>query len=214
MLAWPYAGELAASDVTATAATRTGVNRDILNVSPPYRVGLAPRSRYGQKMAFETEAVEFHRDESEPVVAAMVELADRGDGEGWINIGPLLDEDQQRRVPERSGLAAWFSGRGPAVALATWTPPATGRKPRLAQLGVAHGTGPDALKRLDELGLGLPAGWVKRQDHAKHGIVVDLPHSADPAAIVRWLIAASTVLRTIVEPGTTWGAEIYRPGST
>jgi hypothetical protein len=165
-------------------------------------------------MAFETEAVEFHRDESEPVVAAMVELAERGDGEGWINIGPLLDEDQQWRVPERSGLAAWFSGRGPAVSLATWTPAAVGRKPRLAQLGVAHGTGPNALKRLDELGLGLPSGWVKRQDHAKHGIVVDLPRSADPTSVVRWLITASTALRTSVEPGTTWGAEIHRPRSS
>lgn len=162
-------------------------------------------------MAFETEAVEFHRDEVALVVAAMLDLAARGDGEGWINIGPLLDEEQQRRVPEQSGLAAWFSGRGPAVALATWTPPAVGRKPRAAQLGVAHGTGPNALKRLDELGLGLPAGWVKRQDHAKHGIVVDLPGSAEPAAIIGWLITASTVLRTVVEPGTTWGAEIHRP---
>ena len=141
----------------------------------------------------------------------MRRLEGRGDGEGWINFHPMLTDEERTRIPERTTLGEWFSGRGPAVAMGTWTPPATGAKPRLAQIGLAHGTGPKALVRLDELGVGLPDGWVKRQDHAKHGVVADLPTGEDPSRIITWLIVAATVLRTVVEPGEQWAALVHEP---
>ena len=155
--------------------------------------------------------IPFHRDEAQSVAAAMRRLEQRGDGEGWINFHPLLTDEEQARVPERTALGEWFSSRGPAIAMATWTPSARGRKPRPAQIGLAHGTGPKALDRLNELGVGLPAGWVKRQDHAKHGIVAELPAGEDPNRVITWLVVAATVLRTIVEPGHEWAALVHEP---
>lgn len=163
-------------------------------------------------MAITIVEIPFHRDEQQSVNAAMRRLEARGDGEGWINFHPMLTDEERARVPERTTLGEWFSGRGPAVAMGTWTPPALGAKPRPAQIGLAHGTGPKALVRLGELGLGLPDGWVKRQDHAKHGIVAELPTGEDPARVVTWLIVAATVLRTVVEPGEQWAALVHEPG--
>ncbi len=162
-------------------------------------------------MAITVVEIPFHRDEQQSVAAAMRRLEARGDGEGWINFSPMLTDEEQARVPERTTLGDFFSGRGPAVAMATWTPSAGGRKPRPAQIGLAHGTGPKALDRLDELGVGLPTGWVKRQDHAKHGIVAELPVGEDPGRVITWLIVAATVLRTVVEPGQEWAALVHEP---
>ena len=86
-----------------------------------------------------------------------------------------------------------------------------GAKPRPAQIGVEHGTGPKALDRLAEVGVKLPQGWVKRQDHAKHGIVAELPDGEDPSVVITWLIVASTLLRTVVEPGEDWIALVHEP---
>lgn len=163
-------------------------------------------------MAVDEEIIRFEYDDRAAVVAALDELSAQGDGEGWINIRPALTEEQEISVPVRSGLAAWFSGRGEPVAMATWTPAASGGRPRPAQIGVAHGTGPNALPRLAEQGLPLPAGWKKRQDHAKHGIVADLPSDADHDAVVRWLLAAVSELMSVVSAGDRWTAVVHRPG--
>ncbi len=164
-------------------------------------------------MTFEIEEISFSRHESAAVAAVMRTLDEKGDGEGWINFSPVLDDDDEARLPVRSGLAAWFSGRGPAMAMGTWTPRSTGRRSHPAQIGLEHGTGPDSLLRLDDLGLGLPSGWVKRQDHAKHGIVAELPDGVDHAQVVEWLITAATTLRTVVEPGIQWTAMVHRPAA-
>lgn len=153
----------------------------------------------------------FHRDEHELVSAAMNRLESRGDGKGWINLQPHLSDEQEAQIPHQTALGSWFSGRGPVVSMATWTPSAGGRKPRAAQIGLAHGTGQKALDRLAEVGLGLPEGWVRRQDHAKHGIVVDLPSGEDPGRVISWLIVTATFLRTVVEPGAEWVARVHEP---
>ncbi len=163
-------------------------------------------------MATVVTEISFFRDDYAAVVETMARLEARGDGGGWINLSPVLSEEEERRVPQRSLLGAWFSGRGPAVAMATWTPStAIGRRPRPAQIGLAHGTGPNALARLDEVGAGLPPGWVKRQDHAKHGIVAEVPARGDHGTVLTWMIVAATVLRTVVEPGMRWTALVHEP---
>jgi len=155
--------------------------------------------------------IRFHRDRPGPVAEAMGRLSARGDGAGWINLHPVLSDEEHARLPDRSGMAAWFSGRGPAVAMATWLPAAPGPRPRPAQIGLEHGTGPKALDRLAELGAPLPAGWTKRQDHAKHGVVAELPADIAPGAVLTWLIVAATLLRTMVEPGEEWLALVHEP---
>ncbi len=45
---------------------------------------------------------------------------------GWVNLGPGLRDDQIDRLPAPSALGRWFSGRGPVVPMATWTPAVPG----------------------------------------------------------------------------------------
>lgn len=157
------------------------------------------------------EVVEFTRSDPSPLVARIAALAARGDGEGWINFGPALSPEEFAAVPHRSGLGKWFSGRGPAVPMATWTPPLDGARPRPAQVGVQHGTGPNALDRLGAAGRPLPQPWAKKQDHAKHGIVAELPAGVDPRSVVDWLLGAMAELSSLVPTGDEWLAEVHQP---
>ncbi|MDE0065698.1 MAG: hypothetical protein OXN44_02380 [Acidimicrobiaceae bacterium] len=152
----------------------------------------------------------FGRDDSSAVVAAMAEIAAAPGTGGWVNIGPALTDEQAAQVPPRSGLAAWFSGRGPAAAMGTWMPSSVGGRPRAAQVGVEHGQGPNALKRLREAGLELPHGWQKRQDHAKHGVVIELGGDVELSAIVEWIIDAVTILTSDTAVEDRFIATVYR----
>jgi len=160
-------------------------------------------------MAVQRDTISFASADSAEVVQAMHELTARG--AGWINIGPELTDEEAARVPQRSGISAWFSGRGPAVAMATWVPAARSGRARPAQLGIEHGSGPNALARLHDHGLGLPAGWLRRQDHAKHGLVIDLPAGEAPEAILAWAIEAVELLQTAELPARRWIAAVHRP---
>lgn len=160
-------------------------------------------------MAGPRVTIEFTEDDLTGVVAVMDDLAAAGDGSGWVNIGPALTDEEEARVPPRSGLAAWFSGRGPAAPLGTWMPPVTLAKPRAAQIGLEHGTGPNALLRLSDNGVPLPAGWIKRQDHAKHGIVADLPQGADHRGVVVWMLAAARALSPELTRSGRWLATVH-----
>lgn len=154
--------------------------------------------------------IEFGRADLSAVVAAMAEIAAAPGAGGWVNIGPALTDEQAAQVPPKSGLAAWFSGRGPTVAMGTWMPDSVGGRSRTAQVGVEHGQGPNALKQLREAGLVLPHGWQKRQDHAKHGVVIDLGGDVDLSAIVEWIIGAVTILTTGVAIEDRFIAALYR----
>ncbi len=154
--------------------------------------------------------ISFERDDLSAVVSAMAETAAAPGADGWVNIGPALTDEQAAQVPARSGLAAWFSGRGPSVAMGTWMPAQTSGRSRAAQVGVEHGQGPNALKRLREAGLELPDGWVKRQDHAKHGVVVEIGADVELAAVVGWMVRAVTILTSGIEVGDRFIAHLYR----
>lgn len=162
-------------------------------------------------MAMTVDVVEFARANPTPLVTRIEQLAGRGDGQGWINFGPALSAEEFAAVPHKSGLGKWFSGRGPAVPMATWTPPVVEGRVRPAQVGVQHGTGPNALDRLADVGLSLPGRWLKKQDHAKHGIVAELPDSVDAAAMVSWLIDAMRELSPLIPTGEEWLAEVHHP---
>lgn len=149
-------------------------------------------------MANIAEVVEFRSTDIGELVDRLRTLADRGNGEGWVNIGPALSDEEYSALPPRSGLGAWFSGRGPVVPMVTWMPPTRGERRRSAQIGISHGTGPNALPRLEERGIVLPSTWVKKQDHAKHGIVAEIPDDVDYSSMVDWLLRAMAHLSDVV----------------
>ena len=149
------------------------------------------------------EEVEFDEDDLSGIVARMDELAPGG----WINLVPDLHEDLE--VPARGALSLIFGARGPVVPLATWTPPGSENPPRMT-FGVEHGSGPRALARLDDMGLGLHPGWRKVQDHAKRGVVVIARPDESHEEVLWWLLAASHALTEIDLPGR-WTARVYGP---
>lgn len=158
-------------------------------------------------MATTATVIEFTDDDLAPLLERMDALIRRE--EGWINLGPGLTPEEFAALPTRSTVAKWISGRGPAVPMATWTPASTKGRGGPAQIGLAHGTGPNALERLRGVGLPLPSGWQKKQDHAKNGIVAELPASAGPEVVVEWLLAAIRELSDRVPAGPDWIAEVH-----
>ncbi len=126
--------------------------------------------------------------------------------------GPRPTEEQHQRLPTPSMLGAWFSARGPVVPMATWIPGSSTPRVRPATIGIEHGVGPKALDQLREAGLPLPAGWRKVQDHAKRGIVVEIPESVGHAVVLRWLVDACWSLCGI-EIDDHWSAVVNSPES-
>jgi hypothetical protein len=126
--------------------------------------------------------------------------------DGWINFEPSIHVED---VPQETGVFSFLSGRGPAVPLATWTPPSAPKRGRgePAMIGLQHGAGSKAKARLEEVGHGVPDGWVVTQDYAKKGMVVAVPPSAEFADVVRWLLDAAAALTVI--PLTGWRAAVY-----
>ncbi len=141
----------------------------------------------------------------------MNRLAEGGDGRGWINVGPSLRDDQMDQISEPTLLGRWFSGRGPAVPMGTWTPPRAATSRAAAPIvGIEHGAGPKALEQLREAGAPLPQGWRKVQDHAKNGIVVEPAPAAPHSEVLGWIIAACWALCPF-NTDDNWIAEVHSP---
>ncbi len=141
----------------------------------------------------------------------MEDLAARGDGKGWLNLQPWVDDADR---PPDSPLGRMFSARGPAIPLATWVPQhRRGRREIPATLGIAHMTGRFAVRRLAEHGVEVPAAWVIRQDHTRRGLVFELPSGVGAAAVLAFLMAASTVLSGVQADGR-WVADVVVQGGS
>jgi hypothetical protein len=155
-----------------------------------------------------TEVLRFRRSETEEVEARLRRL--QATGEGWLNLQPVVDDVG---LAEGSfGMMRVLSSRGPRIPLGTFVPAGRGRRPSPASLGLEHPAGPRALERLTELGIHRPSGSVKRQDHAKRGIVVELPDDVDASTVVRFLVDAATALAG-VPVGEWWIATIHAPAA-
>jgi hypothetical protein len=148
--------------------------------------------------------VPFDEDDLAPAVALMDELATAG--AGWINFMPEVAEGE--RLAPRGLVVSIFSARGEPVPLATWTAPTEGGS--RTSVGIEHGSGPRALPRLDEMGLGLRPGWIKVADHAKRGVVVSCPTLEDHGDVLWWLLTACHALSTVELTGA-WLAQVYQP---
>jgi hypothetical protein len=149
-------------------------------------------------MVAEPLVIEFHEGQRDAVVARMVTMAESC--KGWVNLSPGLDVD----VPPapRSPLAGLFSARGPDVPLGTWSAPGSDREP--GTVGVQHGRGPQALGQLADLGITLPEGWRRLQDHSRRGIVLAVPPATEPAVLDRtleWVLLATGALCPVPRTG-------------
>lgn len=157
------------------------------------------------RLSSEPKYLEFQPDGLDGVAAAMAAIGESG--KGWVNFEPAVDVDD---APAESGTFSLFSGRGPSVPLATWTPGSTGRRGRSepAMLGLQHPAGSKAKTLLAERGHPVPEGWVVVQDHVRKGLVVSIPASVTPAEALDWLLEAARRLSTIPLTGR-WRAAIY-----
>src|SRR4051812_39835082 len=112
-----------------------------------------------------TRELDFDEDDLGEVASVLADLdaATTGSGSGWVNFVPEVEEGHD--PPPRNPVAAAFSARGDAVPLATWTSPAKpGGRPNL---GITHGSGPQALAKLARFGVELEPGWLKVADHPR-----------------------------------------------
>jgi len=136
--------------------------------------------------------IEFRAGELDQVIAEMQMFAREADGRRWVNLAPMVDPDE---IATGSRLGRLFSSRGPVIPLATWFPEHTHRgATEPTQLGIAHAAGKDAVPRLAERGVSMPAEWVLVQDHQHRGIVMAIPPWAELDGVVTYVARALVVL--------------------
>ncbi|MEA2685708.1 MAG: hypothetical protein QOE93_903 [Actinomycetota bacterium] len=129
-------------------------------------------------------------------------------GKGWVNFEPAIDLDDL--PPNGGGFFGLFSGRGPDVALATWTAATVPRrgKPQPAMIGLQHGAGRRIKTQLADAGVPVPGGWVVLQDYVKKGLVISVPAGTRHEAVLTWLLAAARATSPIPIRGK-WRASVY-----
>jgi hypothetical protein len=155
-----------------------------------------------------TQIVEFLRGEPAQLLGVMHGLADARDG--WVNLQAVVDEDETPDAqPARAGVFALVSGRGPTVPVSSWVP---GQHTRRGQepdsVGIQHGAGPKAARRLVEAGVTPPEGSTLLGDHPRRGLVVELPPGTAPETVLDFVLAASDVLTPFRLPDT-WVAIVH-----
>ena len=161
-------------------------------------------------MTRSVDAVEFLRSDPTELLAVMSGLADARDG--WVNVQAVVDEDEMPdAAPTRAGLFSLVSGRGPSVPVSSWVP---GELTRRGQdpdsLGIQHGAGPKALRRLVQAGVVPPEGSRLLSDHPRRGLVLALAPSTDPTTVLTFALAASDVLTAFPLPETWVGIVHHR----
>lgn len=150
------------------------------------------------------EELEFVPPQVDAVVARMDLLAAAGDG--WLNLLPGVPEDAVEEPP-RTVFTALFGAVTPPVTMCTYVP---GRRGSAATVGISHAHGRFAARQLAELGAPIPTGWTVRQDHARRGLVVRLPPTAEHAAVLDWMLRAGRALAMVPLTGS-WLARVHLP---
>ena len=152
---------------------------------------------------YETEIFYIDSESHQDLELAIKKIIDLEDG--WINVEPSVDEEDHNEVP---GFFAWFSARGPKVPVGTFVP---GSKQSLASVGIAHGSGRGASDQLEGLGVKPPASWISRQDHAKHGLVWEIPPNHTVPSEVTSMILQGTIGLSTVPTTGGWTATLHCP---
>jgi hypothetical protein len=155
----------------------------------------------------EVKRIDFSVDELTTVIASMEGLAVAGDG--WINLLPKINDDDERPPP--LGFYALFSGGGTSVTVCTWVPANREHRGRnQPSIGITHATGRRVVAQLGSLGLPVPATWFVEQDHPRRGLVIRVPADAPNEEVLTWVLRATEVLRA-AGPIRGWWADIYLP---
>ncbi len=167
-----------------------------------------PVRTYASTVVSPDEEIEFAEAQPETILDRMGQRATAGSG--WINFLPEVEPDAE--IPSSGGLMSFFSARGPAIPLATWSAgEPTKRGQGRSSLGLQHSSGPRALAQLAELQIALPAGWIKVQDHPRRGLVGTVPPDLDHEDILHWLLSAAHALSAVPLTGD-WLARVYSGG--
>jgi hypothetical protein len=153
---------------------------------------------------FDKDVIEIDEGAAETLVTALLSLEVV---EGWVNLTPGVPSEA---IIEDRSLFSWLAGPvGPKAPLATWMPPTPGSG-NSGRLGVLHSRG--RLHREGIAGLvSIPSSWRCLQDHARRGLLFDVPEAA-PRAMAEVMLAVVEELSTVPTTGR-YLAEIYRkPG--
>ena len=148
--------------------------------------------QYGEPMATSHRTFTFSSVDMGGIADEMRTFGTGSDGRRWVNVEPDADENEIH-----TGSIFWrmFSSRGPVIPKLTWLPThptKAGVEP--AQLGLAHATGKQAIERLTELGVTMPAGFHPVQDHQKRGVIFALEPGVDELTILEYGTAAIRAL--------------------
>lgn len=155
----------------------------------------------------QTRTIEFTPPDVDGIGEELAAL--REAGEGWVNLMPGVYDEADINPP--TGLFAFFGTRQPPVTMATVMPARLEKRAvEGMSVGVMHPTGAKAIARLAEAGVGVPDGWVVRQDHARRGLVLRAAPDTNPADIVAWCVQAGTAL-CMVDMTGQWQAVVYLP---
>ncbi len=161
-----------------------------------------PAVAVSRRRPVEVEFVEF----DDPALLAAVD-ATAARGTGWINLEPVVDEEDR---PFRPGPFAFLAGPSHDVPNATWVPgrhlPDGETKP--TTIGLQHAAGPRVAATLRERGVPLPDDWRITQDHPRRGLVVSVPPTADPRTVVSWLLQAAGAICVVPTTGR-WRASVH-----
>lgn len=154
------------------------------------------------------EQVTFTTVDVSGVLAAMRALAAAGGG--WLNVRPILEEDE---LPPPPGWTSLFSAKSPtALPVGTWVAGPRrrdgGHDP--ASVGLQHPVGKKVAMRLVAAGLRPPTTWRGRQDNPRRGLVVEVPADEDPAVVLDWILRAIVELSP-VPLASDWRAQVFRP---
>jgi hypothetical protein len=154
------------------------------------------------------ETFEFTPPDLDRACAALARL--RQGGDGWMNLLPGVPEGAVE-AEQPAGLFAIFGNRASPVTMTTLIPPkAERRDSEGVSVGIMHPTGAKAMARLRESGIGLPEGWVVRQDHARRGLVLRTSAAAPDHEVLTFGLRAGQAL-CLVETTGQWQAQVYLP---
>jgi len=157
----------------------------------------------------ETETFDFAPPDLVRITGYLAHLTEAAGG--WINLMPGVEVDDTQTATVSAGLFSLFGNRQAPVTMTTLMPAPPGRRSTEGvTIGLLHPTGGKAVARLAEAGVPVPDGWLVRQDHARRGLLIRVPHGGDEGEIVEWSLRAGAALCREDLTGE-WQAVVYLP---
>jgi hypothetical protein len=156
-------------------------------------------------MTISSTNIRFLSSDRAEVLGQIVEISARRDGKAWFDLVPYVHEEDL--APE-SSLVKAFSAKGPPIPRGTFIPPVERRgRVQPGRVGLEHPTGRYAVRRLGEIGIYLPEGFITKQDHARRGLVFEVDPDVSPELILDFLLDAAAALAE-VPVGERWIGKI------